>query len=188
MKNIAILLMVFVAGSVLATPQHASLDSNTAFYDGELYRYVIPAPNNFKLVIEEAFADGYSMAFIPKPERYDSASIIIGINIYKTGGASFDSLVMQDTATIRHHFGSGVKIEEVLPFPIFNGDLTRTFYLKREHGYVPNAILSYFDGENEMIIFELVITENVILGKAEQLFEECLRSFKPLKRGTLGKR
>jgi len=182
------LIAILLAGSVFGSSKDVVLDSNTAFYDGENLRYVIPAPRQFKLVVEEAYADGYSMAFVPKLESYDSASVMIGVNIYKLRGTSLDSVIMNDTLSLRLHFGRQVDMREVQPLPTANGEAARTFYLKREKGFVPNAALAYFDGGGEVVIFELVLTESVMRSKAEQLFSDFVRNFKPSKRGTLGNR
>lgn len=183
-----VLIAILLAGSVLGASPDAILDSNTAFFDGEHFRYVIPAPSQYKLVVEEAYADGYSMAFLPKLERYDSASIMIGVNIYKLGGTAVDSLIARDTISLRNHFGQTMEIREVQPLPTATGEAARTFYLKQGKGFLPNAAMAYFDGGAEVVIFELVLSESVMRFKAEQLFADFVRNFKPSKKGTLGNR
>lgn len=182
------LMLLLLCGSALGATKDAVLDSNTAFYDGEGIRYVIPAPRHFKLVVEEAFADGYSMAFLPKLERYDSASIMIGVNIYKLGGTIIDSLIARDTVSLRSYYGQTVEIREVQALPTATGEAARTFYLKPVTGFVPNAAMAYFDGGAEVVIFELVLSDSVMRFKAEQLFADFVRNFKPSKKGTLGSR
>jgi len=182
------LIAILLAGSALGATKDVVLDSNTAFYDGENFRYVIPAPRQYKLVVEEAYADGYSMAFVPKLESYDSASVMIGVNIYKLRGASLDTLIANDTTSLRQHYGRTVEIREVQPLPTLTGEAARTFYLRMEKGFVPNAALAYFDGGGEVVIFELVLSESIMRSKAEQLFSDFVRNFKPSKKGTLGQR
>jgi hypothetical protein len=190
MKQLVALLTVLLVmgGSAFAGKKQIVLDSNTAFYEGEVLRYTIPSPRNFKLVIDEAYKDGFSMAFIPKVETYDTASVVIGVNIYKTRGNNFDSLITQDTLSFRKHFGTRVNINEVSPLVIASGEAARTFYLKSDREFVPNVEIAYFDGGTEVIIFELIISENVLRYKAEQLFSDFVRNFKPTRRGTLGNR
>jgi hypothetical protein len=186
---IALLTMLLVmGGSAFAGKKQIVLDSNTAFYEGEVLRYTIPSPRNFKLVIDEVYKDGFSMAFVPRLESYDTASVMIGVNIYKTRGGNFDSLITQDTLSFRKHLGSRVSISEVSPLTVATGEAARTFYLKCDREFVPNVEIAYFDGGTEVIIFELVISESVLRYKAEQLFTDFVRNFKPTRRGTLGNR
>ena len=182
------LLIMLLACSALGASKDVVLDSNTAFYDGETFRYVIPAPRQFKLIVDEAYADGYSMAFLPKLESYDSASVMIGVNIYKLGGTSIQALIASDTTSLRKHYGRAVEIREVQPLSTLTGEAARTFYLKQEKGFVPNAAIAYFDGGAEVVIFELVLSESIMRSKAEQLFSDFVRNFKPSKKGTLGNR
>lgn len=186
MKKLLITLLLLTAGTCLAANDNVVLDSNTAFYEGQVLRYTIPAPRNFRLVINEAYADGYSMAFIPRYERYDSASVMIAVNIYKTGGMTLDSVIGQDTVALREHFGAQTSIREVAPLVTGNNLAARTFYLKNDKDFVPNAAIAYFDGGSEVLIFELIIEQTVLRFKAEQLFSDFVRNFKPMKRGTLG--
>ena len=195
MKRLYLILLALCLTAVSAAASWAGrgetdvvLDSNTAFYEGQALRYSIPSPRNFRLVIEEAYADGYSMAFIPRAESYDTASVMIGVNIYKNGGLSFDSIIAQDTVALRKHFGQQTAIREVPPLVASGGQSTRTFYLKNPKSFVPNVAIAYFDGGSEVLIFELVITERILAYKAEQLFADFVRNFKPMKRGTLGNR
>lgn len=187
-KTILVLAMLCLAGSVSAQQRKMILDSNTAFYEGENLRYIIPAPSGFKLVTDEAFKDGYSLAFIAKGEQYDSASVIIGVNIYKTRGMKFDSILVQDTLSIRKHYGRNLKIRSVDPLHAQTGDVLRTYYLEEGKQFIPNQVIAYFNGGTEMVIFELVSSPEVLKFKAEKLFTDCVHSFQPLKRGTLGQR
>jgi hypothetical protein len=183
-----LLALTLLAGSVSAQERKMILDSNTAFYEGEQLRYIIPAPKGFKLITDEAFRDGYSMAFIPRGEQYDSATVIIGINIYKTRGMSFDSVLVQDTASLRRHYGRSLNIRSVVPLTASTGDPVRTFYLEADKQFLPNQIMAYYNGGTEMVIFELVTAPEVLKFKAEKLFTDCIHSFQPLKRGTLGQK
>lgn len=182
------LVILLLACSVFGAEKDAVLDSNTAFYNGENFRYVIPTPRQFKLVVDEAYADGYSMAFLPRTESYNSASVMIGVNIYKLRGMTLDTMILNDTLSLRRHFGRGVQIREVQPLKTLTGEAARTFYLKQEKGFVPNAALAYFDGGAEVVIFELVLSESMMRSKAEQIFSDFVRNFKPSKKGTLGNR
>lgn len=187
MKNIiaGLLLTLALAPSVMAGPNPEKLDSNTAFYEGEALRYIIPAPRHFKMVTDEAADDGYSFAFIPTAEKYDSSSVMIGVNIYKIRGMKFESVIINDTTSMRQHFGPTVDIRLVEPLTSSTMDPLKTFYLNVQNGFIPNAAMAYFDGGTEIVIFELVISEDVLRFKAEELFADCIKHFRPLKQGTL---
>ena len=113
---------------------------------------------------------------------------MIGVNIYKLGGTSLDTLIANDTTSLRTHYGPAVEIREVQPLATLTGEAARTFYLQREKGFIPNAALAYFDGGAEVVIFELVLSESIMRSKGEQLFSDFVRNFKPSKKGTLGSR
>ncbi len=188
MKKLLFLLTLLLglATTSLAGQGAEILDSNTAFYEGESLRYMIPAPRHFKMVTDEAANDGYSFAFIPKAEQYDSASVMIGVNIYKIRGMKFENVIAGDTTSLRQHYGPSVAIRPVEPLTSYTMDPLTTFYLNVDHGFIPNAAMAYFDGGTEIVIFELVLTEDVLRFKAEELFVDCVKHFRPLKQGTLG--
>lgn len=176
---------LLLASPILAGTGAELLDSNTAFYEGESLRYIIPAPRHFKMVTDEAADDGYSFAFIPKVDAYDSASVMIGVNIYKIRGMKFESVIVSDTSSMREHYGPSVTIRPVEPLTSSTMDPLTTFYLNIDRGFIPNAAMAYFDGGTEIVIFELVISEDILRFKAEELFADCVKHFRPLKQGSL---
>ena len=175
-------------GHLFAAEPRLVADSNTAFYDGESFRYVIPAPRLLKLITEKAALDGYSFAFIPKNEDYDSASMVLGVNIYKIRGIRCDSVICRDTSLLREHYGDDIDIRKVDSVFAGSGEMMATFYVDSKKRFLPNVMFSYFDGSSELLIFELVIAPSIFRLKAEELFMTCLRNFKALRRGTLGVR
>jgi len=178
-------LAVVLAGAVVAYGQTV-IDSNTAFYQGENLRYVFPPARQLKMVSAEAIADGYSFAFIPRGDVYDSASMIVGVNIYKIRGLSFDSVITTDTSSLHSHYGPDVIIRPVDSVYAGSGEPLRTFYIDSKKRFLPNVMVSYFNGGTEIVIFELVIAPQSIRPKAEELYIACLTNFKALKLGTLG--
>lgn len=165
-----------------------SLDSSVAYYEGEEMDYVIYAPDGFKMDTEASQRDGYSCAFLPRDQSFDSASLLIGINIYKIRGLKFSSVLKQDTASLRKHYGPNISIRHVDSVFNKNGYPLTTFYLNDTTGFLPNVMISYFDGKTELLIFELVISPDALRFKAEETFMECISRFKSLRRGVLGAR
>lgn len=174
--------------SVLANEPEFGLDSNTAFYEGEQYNYVMPPPNGFRMVSYLAKFDGYSFAFIPEDEFYDSASVIVGVHIYKIRGLSFDEALKADTSAIHQHYGSLVHLREIDPIKLAQGGAAEAFYFDSEAQFVPNIMIAYLANETELIIYELVIRPEAHKVPAEDRFIEAVSGIKALKRAELGQR
>jgi hypothetical protein len=180
-------MVVILAGSAFASLD-TDLDSNTAFYAGEDYNYVIEPPRHFKMISREAVDDGYSFAFIPEKDSYDSSNIKIGVNIYKIRGLDFETVVSNDTSSIRGHYGDDIVFHEVDSVFTKSGQPMKTFYINTQKRFIPNVMISYFDGGNELIIFELVISEDALRFVAEDKFVSCIRRARVMERRELGQR
>ncbi|MEW6050550.1 MAG: hypothetical protein AB1644_05755 [Candidatus Zixiibacteriota bacterium] len=186
--SLSIVTSLCLAAGLAAQDNGVVLDSNTAYYEGESLRYVFPAPKGFRMVTDEAAGDGYSFAFVPKVDDYSSAMMMIGVNIYKIRGIDFDSVLVQDTLSIRKHYGADILIRPVDSVFAGSGEAITAFYLDSKQRFIPNVMLSYFDGKTELIIFELVIDPNALRPKTEEIYLACIQDFRALKRGTLGRR
>lgn len=167
---------------------YTSLDSNTAFYEGESLNYVMAPPNHYKMVTHEAANDGYSFAFIPETAAYDSADVLIGVNIYKIRQLSFDKVIENDTASLREHYGKDVVMNEVDSVLTGTKDQVRTFYINSPDRMLPNVMVAYLNGKTELVIFELVIAPTALRFEAEDMFIRCIRNVKVLPKGELGMR
>jgi hypothetical protein len=179
-------LCLSLAGAGAAQSGTAVLDSNTAYYEGEQLRYVFPAPREFRMVTDEAIEDGYSFAFIPRHGEYRTALMTIGVNIYKIRGISFDAVVAQDTASIREHYGADLLIRPVDSVMTGSGEELKSFYLDSKSRFLPNVMISYFNGGTELVIFELVIDPNALRPKAEEIYLAAIQDFRAMRFGTLG--
>ena len=89
---------------------------------------------------------------------------------------------------MRRYYGPAITIQPVAPIPNRTGASLTTFYLNDTTAFLPHVMVSYFDGGTELVIFELVIDEDVVRVKAEDVFIACLQQFKTLRRGELGRR
>jgi hypothetical protein len=164
----------------------STLDSNIAFYEGEKLNYVIYPPDGYHLMIDEAANDGYSFAFVPRGTTYDSAKVMIGVNIYKIRGMDFKDVLREDTAALRQHYGENVAIRPLDSVVDYSGDLYTAFYIDNKDAFIPNVMIAYFNGGSEMLIFELVISEDALRFKAEDVFISCLERLKAMPVGELG--
>lgn len=187
MKQIITILILALTCSVAAYAEaETTLDSNTAFYEGETLNYIIHPPNNFKMIDWEATADGYSFAFIPEGQLYAEADQIIGANIFKIRGLTFDEVIVGDTIALRQHYGDEVSIWPVDSIFTASGYLVPTFFINDPTAFIPNVMISYVNGETELLVFELIITERVFRANAEDAFIECLEKLKCLPSAELG--
>lgn len=176
-------LLVLLCAPIMA---ETSLDSNVAFFEGETMNYIIYPPNDFQMVEWDATVDGYSFAFIPRGQTYEAADVVIGINLFKIRGLSFDKVVSSDTTSIREYFGKDIEIWPVDSVYASTGQEIVTFHIDRANSYIPNVMLSYVDGATELLVFELVVSENATRLIAEDRFVECLGKLKILVLGDLG--
>ena len=189
-NSIFLLIFLLLAVSINAQELDSSLfDDNTAFFEGEVYTYLIAPPKDFIMNSTESNDDGYSFAFIPKDIEYSGSPIIIGINIYKfkedTKKISVDEILKADTSALREHFGKDIEISEVEPIKTLTSDKLRTVYLNNKKEFLPNVMISYLDGKTEVLIFELTITEDTPKFLAEKKYLECLNNIKVLTRGEI---
>ncbi len=188
--------IILFAVLLIASCPHAeevALDSNTAFFEGEKYNYIIYPPDGFQLITDEVKSAGYSLAFVPEGQLYDSADITIDINIFrfkkkKNKVDFFSELIKDDTLQIRKHYGKTLLIRPV--DSVFNkeGKLLPTFYFNDSTRFIPTVMMSYFDGAHEVLIFELTIKRLQPKFVAEQKFTECLGKFRTLIRGDITER
>ena len=164
----------------------STLDSNTAFYEGESLNYVVSPPDGYRMVDWEATGDGYSFAFIPKAQPYEEADLMIGVNIFKIRGLTFDEVVSGDTVALREHYGREISIWPVDSVYTASGQTVPTFFINDPARFIPNVMISYVDGQTEILVFELVISDRVARVRAEDAFIECLEKLKVLPAAELG--
>ncbi len=164
-------------------------DSSTAFYRGESMNYVFSPPNGFKMEDKDVLADGYSFAFIPEDESYDSANVVIGVTIYNLASYkerfSYKQILTDDTSSIHKQYGSKMAIWPVDSIFNFNGEIVPTYYFNHSDKFVPIVMISYYDAGDEMVIIDLSISDMYPRFKAEEIFDESLGLFKVLKHGEL---
>ncbi|HKK19869.1 MAG TPA: hypothetical protein VJ983_00225, partial [candidate division Zixibacteria bacterium] len=124
-------------------------------------------------------------------DDYKSASVIIGVNIFKVKAEqqkqfTINELIGNDTTAIREHFGKEISIGEVDPIMTDDGHLLRTIYLNDSLSFIPNVMMSYYDGGTEVFIFDLSISNTYPRFKAERYYLDCLKRFRVMLKGDLG--
>lgn len=181
-----------LAASAVSTvdAQEVILDSNTAFYEGQRYRYVIAPPTGFRMVTEEAQADGFSFAFIPGAETYAEAGVWIRANLFRlnqqaAAEGSFEMILTEDTSALREVYGPGLIISQVDSLADAERRPFKTFYLNDESRFMPDVMVSYFDGGTEVLLLNLSIQEGHPRFEAEISYDQCLSRFKALEKAEL---
>jgi hypothetical protein len=190
MTAIAALIAIAASGSLLA--QDLVTDSNAVIYEGARLSYVMAAPVGFVLEMAESQIDDYSFAFVPEGETYTEATVLIGVTIYSlndsTGNRGSAERIMQmDTSGMRDHFGQTLSIRPLEAVTNATGQPVIVFYLEDKTRFMPNVMTGYFDGTEELVILELIITPDFPRFLAEDAFMEALDSFKTLVQGSLTK-
>ncbi len=168
-------------------------DRNVSVFEGAKYAYVIYPPAGFKLVTDEAADSGYSLAFIPQGQSYKSASVTIDVNIFRLEKVKADNayvidLIKEDIKQLKKHFGPGLTIRTVDSVFNANKRLMPTLYFNDTSRFIPTVMLSYFNGQTEIIIFQLSINRNTPRIEAEEIFLDCLGAFKSLIKGDINER
>lgn len=190
MRNFTCVFIFILSGlTVSARPNAATTekaDSNNAFYAGETYDYVLKGPAHFKMITSDARRDGYSFAFIPDTCDYQTASVVIGVNIYKVRGLAFANVLANDTNSIREHYGPDLVLRPLDSIRNGSGDLMTAFYLDNKKQFIANVMTAYYFGSTELLILELSIAPGTIRPEAEKAFIRCLELFTATKRGQLG--
>jgi len=190
MKKPVLITLVLLWSCALAAADSSWLveNKNAAFFEGENWNYVVRPPSGFQMVQREAVADGYSFAFVPDSERYSDADILIGVNLFKIRGMSFETVVSQDTLALRKHYGPDTEIWPVDSVFTGTNNLTTTFYVNDPGRFIPNVMISYVDGGAEVLIYELVISPTALRKNAEDAVLDGLLNTKLMPRGELGQR
>jgi hypothetical protein len=186
MKFVLILLSCLVCSSAVLASEEFVLDSNTAFFEGEVYNYVIPAPRGFRMVVDTAMNDGYSLAFTPEDEPYDQASMMIAVSLLRTKGGSVEDVILADTSAARQHFGEDMVCWPVDSVRCFSGETLKGFFFDNKSQPQSLVMMSYFDGGSDVVVFELHVAENSLPRfQATEIYTRCISLFKALKKATI---
>jgi len=192
MRLIKILAAFFALARVISFGGD-TVESNVSVFEGEEYAYVIYPPAGYQLITDEAADAGYSMAYIPRGHSYDNAKVVIDINIFKMTDNTADDafvtgLVADDIMQLKKQYGKGLTVRPVDSVYNANNMLLPTFYFNDTTKFIPTVMLGYFNGKTEIIIFQLSINKVQPRFEAEEVFLECVNSFKSLIKGDINER
>lgn len=189
LTTLALILAVSLISSE-AAGQDFVLDSSTAYYEGAELSYVIPSPEGMRLVIDEAFVDDFSMAFVPDAEPYDSASVLIGVNIFTVQQSDsvvdiYSEIIMSDTAALREYYGPTLIIRSIDSVLCATGQSVDLFFIEDKTRQMPDVMTAYLNGGAEIIIVSLSIGGSYPRFLAEELFMQCVTGVRLLKTGDV---
>lgn len=186
-KSRAFYLLLFLYSLCIVSARTETLtDDNSAFFQGEKRNYIFSPPPSWKLLIEEPGRDGYSFAFVPEGKSYDSSDVLITVTIYTLHNNTYAQLIESDTSALREHYGSAMTIANHTSLAGRKLENMQAFSLTDSKQFVPTAMLSYFNGEQEIVIFELTILPQSNRTRAEAAFASCVTQFRTLTRKELG--
>jgi len=171
-----------------AAGQEFVLDSSTAYFEGAKQSYVIPSPEGMRLVIDEAFVDDFSMAFVPYSEPYDSASVLIGLNIFSVQQSDsvpdvYSEIIMSDTTSLREHYGSTLIMRSIDSVLCTTGQMVDMFFIEDKTRQLPDVMIAYLNGGEEIIVVSLSIGGSYPRFLAEEGFMQCVKGLRLLKKG-----
>ncbi len=186
-KSWAFYLLLFLYSLCIVSARTETVtDDNSAFFQGAKRNYIFSPPPGWQLLIEEPGQDGYSFAFIPKEKSYDSSDVLITITIYTLNNHTYQQLIESDTASLREHYGKAMTIVQHTTLAGKKLENMSAFSLTDKEQFVPTAMLSYYNGEQEIVIFELTLLPQSNRKKAETAFASCVTQFRTLVRKELG--
>lgn len=180
-------LIASVLALAAATPaaQELVTDSNAVIYEGSRLSYIMAAPFGFALEMAESQVDDYSFAFVSEGDRYSEAEVFVGVTIFSLIDSTdnrgpAEEVIRIDTSGMREHFGETLTIRALDSVVNANGQPLKSFYLEDKTRFIPNVMVAYFDGTEELVIFELIIAPDFPRFVAEETFMEVLANFKVL--------
>ena len=146
------------------------------FYESENYLCRFEAPENWKFDLDNAQLDDYSAALFPDTNEYYNSDIIIYIWIFGTREYSYQKFVTADSLAY-------IKENPKIVFKKADSVLTETnqyvlYYETADPGAEYNlTFVGYIPAGNEIIVYEMNITDRLYYPDAHHSFREALSRF-----------
>jgi hypothetical protein len=152
-------------------------DTNSVYYQGEVYFYTMEAPEGWILKLQE---EDSPYAAVISPDTQDAGTGLpsIYIGIYKNLSRSFRDFISADSAYIVKQDQEN-KLEFIRSDTLFNSEGRETIIFETEDpgGRHNLAVIAYIDAGTETVVYELQITERLQFREAESKFREALSCF-----------
>ncbi len=174
MKNIVYLMTLLLLNS-LAFAQD-DLDSNYAFYEGQTLSYLLEAPEDWVLNLDDANFDGLSACFYPDDMTYFDNKLCIKVWIFKLDSLSFDEFISSDSS---YYLNTVEDIEFKNPdtLKITEKQIAVILRVKDPGALYTLAAVAYIDAVSEIIIYELNISGRQFDLVSQVKFKEALEKF-----------
>ena len=146
------------------------------YYESEEYLCKFNAPENWKFDLDNAQLDDYSAALFPDTNEYYNSNVIIYIWIFGTKDYSYQKFVTADSI-------SYIKENPKIVFKKTDSVLTESdqsviYYETADPGGEYDlAFVGYIPAGNEIIIYEMNITDRLYYPDAHHKFREALAGF-----------
>ncbi|MEW5922797.1 MAG: hypothetical protein AB1746_02290 [Candidatus Zixiibacteriota bacterium] len=151
-------------------------EENYVLYEGEKHNFIIEAPDQWYIDVENASKDGYTAAIFSDTESYNNPSMIIYVWVYQKDSLSFREFVSEDSAYY-------IKKDAALTF-ISTDTLTTQqgrkvviFEVENPGMGSETATVAYIDGEPEIVIYELDIRRPDHFLEGNYNFREAISLF-----------
>jgi len=173
MRNLINAIIIVLAGSLVYAQNDP--DSNYAFYEGQTYSFLMEAPEEWKLNLEDAQFDGLSAFFCPEEMDYFDAKYGISIWIFKLDSLTFREFITADSSA---YAGSdSLEFDKIDSLDLADDKKAIALRVKDPGGVSSTAIIAYIDGGKDIIIYELNIRNRRFYTIAYLGFEEALKKF-----------
>ncbi len=146
------------------------------FYETDEYQCRIETPDNWIFDLKSAQLDNYSAAMFPDTSQYYNSRIIIYIWIFGTNEYSYETFITADSLAY-------LKENPKISFKKTDSILTETnqsvlYYETTDPGGEYNlAFVGYIPAGDEIIIYEMNISDRLYYPDANHFFREALSRF-----------
>ena len=146
------------------------------YYESEKYLCKFNAPENWKFDLDNAQLDNYSAALFPDTNEYYNSGIIIYIWIFGTKQYSYQKFVTADSMEY-------IKENPKIVFKKADSVLTETnqyvlYYETADPGAEYKlTFVGYIPAGDEIIVYEMNITDRLYYPEANHFFREALSGF-----------
>jgi len=146
------------------------------FYETNQYTCKFIAPEHWKFDLNNAQLDDYSAALLPDTNEYYDSGIIIFIWIFNGRQYTYDQFVSYDSAAY-------IKENPEIKFMRTDSVLTKTdqwvtyFETAEPGGKYELAAVGYIPAGNEIIVYEMNITNRLFFSEAQFAIRDALEGF-----------
>lgn len=152
------------------------LDSNFALYEGESWSYIMEAPDDWVLDLENAQFDGLSAFFCPEEMTYFDAKLAISIWIFKLDSLTFREFISADSLVYLKS-DSLIEFDKADSLNITDSQKVIVLSTIDPGGEYSLAMVGYIDAGAEIIIYELNLSAWRFYHIGTVKFKEAINNF-----------